>query len=119
MRTDVLHALVSPVIDPINTKHQGLHFGDEEVILAFANYKRFTDLMPTILIETCDEPSLKHAAVIGQLFADVTYIYSRLSGVDPGSNPEVKSVRERSAQLLSKVAENIRNGHTIEEAITH
>lgn len=119
MRNDKVHPLVSSMIDPINTKHQGLHFGDEEVILAFANYKRFADLMPTILIEIPREPSLKHAAVIGQLFADVTFIYSRFNGLDPGSNPEVKSVRERSAQLLSKVAENIRNGHTIEEAITH
>ncbi len=116
-RTDKVHPLVFPVIDPINREHEGLRFGDEEVILASANYERFANLMPTILIEIPCEPSLKHAAVIGQLFADVTYIYSRFKGVDPGSNPEVKSVRERSAQLLSKTAERIRSGYRIEEAI--
>jgi hypothetical protein len=117
MQADGVHPLISPVIDPVNPEHEGLHFGDEEVILASANFKRFVDLMPTILIEVPCEPSLRHAAIIGQLFADVTYIYSRFSGVDPGSNPEVKSVRERSAALLAEVAERIRAGHTIEKAI--
>lgn len=117
IRNDVSHPLVSSMIDPINTNHKGLNFGDEEVILASANYKRFSELMPTILIEVPCKLSLRHAAVIGQLFADVTFIYSRFIGVNPGSNPEVKSVRERSAQLLSKVAEEIRNGRTIEDAI--
>ncbi|MCK4292883.1 MAG: hypothetical protein KAY65_06780 [Planctomycetes bacterium] len=117
MRSDTVRPLVSSMIDPISTEHEGLCFGDEEVILASANYKRFTHLMPTILIEIPCEPSLKHAAVIGQLFADITFIYSRFKSVNPGSNPEVKSVRERSAQLLSKVAEKIRGGYTIEEAI--
>lgn len=117
MRSDILHFLISPMIDPINTEHKGLHFGDEEVILASANYKRFADLMPTVCIDVPCEPSLKHAAIISQLFADITFIYSRFNGVDPGSNPEVKSVRERSAHLLSKVAERIRNGDPIEKAI--
>jgi hypothetical protein len=30
-------------------------------------------------------------------------------GIDPGSNPEVKAVRERSAVLLSKVAKGLRD----------
>lgn len=119
MRTEKRHPLVSSIIDPINKDHAGLHFGDEEVILAFANYKRFSELMPAILIEVPCQPSLKHAAIIGQLFADVTFIYSRLNGIDPGSNPEVKSVRDRSAEFLSKTAKKIRADETlaIEEAI--
>jgi hypothetical protein len=108
MRADFTHPLVSPVIDPINKGHEGLHLGDEEAILSFANYLRFSDLMPTILFEIPGKPSLKHAAVIGQLFSDITFIYSRLKGIDPGSNPEVKAVRDRSAELLSRVAEKIR-----------
>lgn len=117
MRTDTVHPLVSSVIDPINAEHGGLRFGDEEVILASANCQRFAELMPTILIKVPCKPTLRHAAVIGQLFADVTYIYSRFSGLDPASNPEVKAVRERSADLLSKAAEKIRRGRTIEKAI--
>lgn len=112
LRTDMRiknpHRLVSTIIDPINPEHKGLYFGDEEVILAYANYKRFSELMPTILIEVPTKPSLRHAAILGQLFADTTFVYSRLKGIDPGSNPEVKSVRERSAKLLAEVAKKIR-----------
>lgn len=111
LRSEALHPLISPIIDPINEDHEGLHYGDEEVVLSIANYRRFSDLMPTLLFEIPMQPSLKHAAVIGQLFADVTYIYSRLLGIDPGSNPEVKAVRERSAELLSEAAREIRRNN--------
>lgn len=112
LRPDALHPLISPIIDPINGDHEGLHFGDEEAVLSIANYRRFSDLMPTLLFEIPTKPSLKHAAVIGQLFADVTYIYSRLLGIDPGSNPEVKAVRHRSAELLSEAAREIRRNNS-------
>jgi hypothetical protein len=117
MRNDISHPLVSNIIDPIDTRHKGLHFSDEEVILAYANYKRFAELMPTILLEISCKPSLKHAALIGQLFADITLVYASLIGTNPGSNPEVKAVRERAAQLLSTSAKKIRNGQIIEKAI--
>ncbi|MBC2724782.1 MAG: hypothetical protein HGJ97_19375, partial [Desulfosporosinus sp.] len=113
MRGYTTHPLVSSIIDPINSEHKGLHFGDEEVVLAYANYKRFSELLPSILIEIPVKPSLEHSAILGQLFADTTFIYSRLKGIDPGSNPEVKSVRERSASLLAKVASKIRENEDI------
>ena len=117
MREKKRHAMVSELIDPINSAHEGMHYGDEEVILAMANYRRFSELMPTVLIEVPKEPSLELSAVLGQLFADVTFIYSRLAGIDPGSNPEVKSVRERSADLLAATADIIRKGKVgIEDA---
>lgn len=119
MRKDKMHRLISPIIDPINGSHEGLHFGDEEVILSYANYERFSELMPTILLEIPSEPSLDHASVISQLFADITFVYSRFRGIDPGSNPEVKAVRERSAKLLSSIAEKIRSGQSIHEAISN
>jgi hypothetical protein len=108
MRDSKLHPMISPIIDAINPDHAGLHYGDEEVILAIANFKRFSEVMPTFLIEIPSEITLTHSAVLGQLFADVTFVYSRLVGIDPGSNPEVKYVRERSASLLSSVAKIIR-----------
>ena len=118
MRTQNMHPMVSTMIDPINNDHDGLHFGDEEVILAMANYKRFAELMPSLLIEVPGEATLTHAAVLGQLFADVTFVYSRLVGIDPGSNPEVKFVRDRSAQYLSSAAKKIREQNVpIEEAV--
>ncbi|MFZ3129741.1 MAG: hypothetical protein WA125_01240 [Desulfosporosinus sp.] len=119
MRSNTTHPLVSSIIDPINPEHIGLHFGDEEVVLAYANYKRFSELMPSILIEIPLKPSLEHSAILGQLFADTTFIYSRLKGIDPGSNPEVKSVRERSANLLAGIAHKIREDKNkpINEAI--
>ena len=110
LREKKRHAMVSELIDPINPAHEGMHFGDEEVILAMANYKRFSELMPTVLIEVSKEPTMELSAVLGQLFADVTFIYSRLAGIDPGSNPEVKFVRERSAKLLADTAETVRKG---------
>ena len=108
MRDSKRHPIVSEFIDPINPNHAGLHFGDEEVILAMANYRRFSEVMPSVLFEVPNQTSLKLSAILGQLFADVTFIYSRLMGIDPGSNPEVKFVRERSANLLADVAKTIR-----------
>ena len=117
MRNRVNHPLVNNLIAPMNKKHEGLLLGDEEVILAMANYARFSELMPALLIEIPGEPTLRHSAIIGQLFADVTYVYSRMMGIDPGSNPEVKFVRERAAGLLSEVAGKIRNGEKPQDAI--
>ncbi|UOO38228.1 hypothetical protein IZU99_02945 [Oscillospiraceae bacterium CM] len=112
LRTDLRaqnrHPMVRAEIDPINPAHQGLQFGDEEAVLAMANYKRFSEIMPTLLIKVPMAPDLRHSAVLGQLFADVTYVYSRILGIDPGSNPEVKAVRERSAALLAEAAGRLR-----------
>jgi hypothetical protein len=70
------------------------------LILALANVKRCSEKMPTILL-TVEQPNLAASAWLGQLWADVTLVYSRLVGVDPGSNPEVKAVRNRAATWLS------------------
>lgn len=117
MRPPVLPPLVSRTIDPIDPRHSGLQFGDEEAILAIANYLRCRELMPTVLVEIRGEACLRHAAIIGQLFADTTYVYSRLIGVDPGSNPEVKAVREGSARLLTQAADGIRAGLAAGDAL--
>lgn len=97
-----LHPLIHEEIDAINPDHSGLRFGDEERILAQANYVRLSELMPCVKITLHGRPSLEHAAVIGQLWADITFWYSRLMNIDPGSNPEVKAVRERAAILLAE-----------------
>lgn len=97
-----LPPLAQEKIDPINKDHEGLRFGDDEKILAEANVQRFAELMPTIKITLKGEPTLNHSAVIGQLWSDITYCYSRLANVDAGSNPEVKAVRDRSSELLAK-----------------
>ncbi|MCL1851776.1 MAG: hypothetical protein FWF88_01910 [Peptococcaceae bacterium] len=121
LRTDMRDrrrsSMVSEVIDPINPAHGGLHYGDEEVVLAMANYKRFAEVMPAMLIEVPGAPSLRLSAVLGQIFADVTFIYSRLMGIDPGSNPEVKFVRERSAAMLAQVAERVRGGERLDAGL--
>lgn len=103
-----LHPLIRKDIQPINAAHSGLTYGDEEIFLAEANYERFSERMPCIKITVHGSPSLHHAAVISQLWADITFCYSRLKGIDPGSNPEVKYVRDRSAQLLAKGAAKLR-----------
>jgi hypothetical protein len=73
--------------------------------------------MPTILIGVPNRIAMAHAAVLGQLFADVTYIYSKMIGVDPGSNPEVASIRETSTRFLSSAAKEMRdNDLSIERA---
>jgi len=36
------------------------------------------------------------------LWSDITFFYSRMANVDPGSNPEVKYVRDRSDKLLAE-----------------
>lgn len=91
-------------IDPINNDHIGLCFGDEERILAEANCQRFSEVMPTIKITVHGDLTADHAAVLGQLWADTTFCYSRMMNVDPGSNPEVKHVRNRAAKLLAEYA---------------
>ncbi|MEW6608455.1 MAG: hypothetical protein AB1414_13590 [bacterium] len=97
-----LPPMVLRKIDPINPAHAGLQYGDEEVILARANYTRFAELMPTLLISIPGGPTLSHSAILGQLWADTTFCYSIMKHIDPGSNPEVKSVRDRSAKLLAE-----------------
>jgi hypothetical protein len=99
-----LPPMTNKEIDPINSAHIGLCFGDEEVILAEANYQRFSELMPSIKITVFGDLTLEHAAVLGQLWSDVTFFYSRLMNVDPGSNPEVKYVRDRAEKLLAQAA---------------
>jgi len=99
-----LPAMTARQIDPINPEHRGLEFGQEEVVLAEANFERFADAMPTMRIRTWGLLSLAHSAILGQLWADLTYCYSRFANVDPGSNPEVKLVRDRSARLLAECA---------------
>ncbi|MCL2317878.1 MAG: hypothetical protein FWC44_02320, partial [Methanomassiliicoccaceae archaeon] len=61
--------------------------------------------------------TMEHSAVLGQLFADITFIYSAMIGVDPGSNPEVTSIRIASTSFLSSAAEEMRdNDLPIEKA---
>jgi hypothetical protein len=96
-----IHPMISREIDPINPLHKGLWYGDEEIILSEANHQRFRELMPCIKITLHGALNDKHAAVISQLWADMTFCYSRLKHIDPGSNPEVKAVRDRSASLLA------------------
>ena len=115
MRSDLRHPLVHAEIDAADPAHEGLRLGDEEVILALANYKRFGEVMPSILLRICGTPSMAHSAVLGELFSDVTFVYSRMTGIDPGSNPEVKFVRERSGQLLADFARQLRGGTDIRE----
>ena len=115
MRPDFRHPLVHEEIDAADPAHEGLMLGDEETILSLANYKRFCEVMPTVLLRVCGKPSLAHSAVLGELFSDVTFVYSRLTGIDPGSNPEVKFVRERSGQLLGDFARQLREGRDIRE----
>ena len=99
-----LPPMTSGKIDPINPAHRGLNFGDEEIILAEANFQRFSDLMPSIKITVHGELTLEHAAILGQLWTDLTFFYSRMKNVDPCSNPEIKMVRDRSARLLAEAA---------------
>ena len=114
-RGEIAHPLVSQQVDPIDPGHRGLVLGDEEVILALANYRRFAEVMPSVLLEIMGEPGPDLSAVLGQLFADVTFVYSRMMGIDPGSNPEVKFVRQRSAALLKGFAAELRSGRRIED----
>ena len=114
LRSDFRHPLVNPAIDPIDEAHAGLTLGDEEAALSLANYKRFGEVMPSLLLSIRGELSMEHSAVLGQLSSDVTFVYSRMMGIDPGSNPEVKFVRERSAKLLASFAAGLRGGETPE-----
>ena len=117
MRTKKKHPLVSAVPAVNDPDHKGLQFGDEDVIFAMANYKILAEHMPTLLIGVPGEITMEHSAVLGQLFADVTFIYSRMIGVDPGSNPEVEDIRTASTSFLSSAAKEMReNKLSIEKA---
>jgi len=104
MTPSQLPPMTAKIIDPINPDHNGLSFGEEEVILAEANYQRFSEVMPAIKITVHGDLTLEHAAVLGQLWSDITFFYSRMVNVDPCSNPEVKRVRDRSEKLLAEAA---------------
>ena len=104
MAPSKLPPMTKKEIDPINPDHKGLCFGDEEVILAEANHQRFSELMPSLKIMVHGDLTSDHAAILGQLWSDITFFYSRMANVDPGSNPEVKYVRDRSDKLLAEAA---------------
>lgn len=89
-----------------NPEHAGLTIDAVDFALAKANADHFGQLMPTITIEV-DDPSLTHSFILSQLWTDVVYCYSRMVGVNPGSNPEVRHVRDRADQLMISVARGI------------
>lgn len=97
------HPLLNDRADALTPEHSRLSAADVDLVLALANVKRCSEKMPTILI-TVDSVGPAASAWLGQLWADTTLVYSRLIGVDPGSNPEVKAVRTRAASLLSDSA---------------
>lgn len=103
-----LPPLAREIVDPIDPAHAGLRFGDEEGVLAQANFEHMSRVMPCAKIDLHGQPDLDRSAVLGQLWSDVTYYYSKLRGVDPGSNPEVKHVRDRAASLLAAEAQHRR-----------
>lgn len=94
------HSLLQKSVDAISPAHAGLSAEDVDLILTLANVKRCSEKMPTILVAV-DEINLEASAWLGQLWADTTLVYSRLIGADPGSNPEVKSVRTRASAWLA------------------
>ncbi len=94
------HPLLLAGAEAHRPEHAGLTAAEVDLILALANAKRCSEKMPTVAI-VVDRPDLTASAWLGQLWADTTLVYSRLIGVDPGSNPEVKAVRTRAAQWLS------------------
>ncbi|MCP4303815.1 MAG: hypothetical protein GY788_02835 [bacterium] len=100
-RTPVTKPFVLNTIDAVDPSHHGLHFGDEEAVLTGAVVERCAAVMPVVEIRMRRPLRLDDGAVLGQLWADTTFCYSRLMGVDPGSNPEVKLVRDRSASMLA------------------
>lgn len=87
-------------IEAINPAHANLTRNETDLVLALANVKRCSEKMPTLLI-TVAGADLTASAWLGQLWADITLVYSRLIGVDPGSNPEVKNVRTRAGEWLA------------------
>jgi len=97
-----LPTLAQKQIDAINPAHSHLNFGEDELILAKANQARLEEVMPTVTLTTHGSLSYEHALALGQLWADTTFCYSKLIGVDPGSNPEVKHVRDRASTMLIK-----------------
>ncbi|MEW6088267.1 MAG: hypothetical protein AB1498_08185 [bacterium] len=99
------HPLRNKSPKPVNPEHNGLNIADVDYALALANADHFGKLMPTIKIEV-EEVNLLTSAVLSQLWADITYSYSLLIGVNPGSNPEVRLVRDRSEILLAEFAKS-------------
>ena len=99
---DFLHPLRGD-LRPVNSRHRGLSVADVDYALARANEDHFSTRMPTIAIEL-ERPNLEHSAILSQLWADLTYCYAKLLSLNPGSNPEVRLVRDRSESLLEEFA---------------
>ncbi len=93
------HPLVR-TLEPLNPAHAGLSVAEVDYILGKANADHFSTKMPVITIEM-DDPTLLDSATLSQLWTDMVYCYSLMLGVNPGSNPEVKLVRDRSDALLA------------------
>lgn len=103
------HPLYQEPMRVIDDGHSGLTLAEAELTLDRANHDEFASQMPTIVVTLKGKPSLRHSAVLGQLFADTTYVYSRLANVEPGTNPQVREVRDRAAAGLAKRAQQLRS----------
>ncbi|OGC15990.1 hypothetical protein A3J90_05945 [candidate division WOR-1 bacterium RIFOXYC2_FULL_37_10] len=101
--------LINENIDPIDEAHRGMKLGQETNALGGANAERFCDLgMLSILIEA-EKITPELIPWIDMLFADYVVATAKLYGIDPGSNPEVKYVRDTSALGLVRVAKGAYN----------
>ena len=97
----VKHSIMDSEISPVNQDHRGLSVHDVDWILARANADHFGTKMPTIVLDI-EQVDYEATAVLSQLWADVCFVYTSLLGINPGSNPEVRHVRDRSEFLLSQ-----------------
>ena len=97
------HPLIDDELHAINPAHAGLTVAAVDYALGKANADHFATKMPAVTIEL-EEPDLMISATLSQLWTDIVYCYSLMLGVNPGSNPEVKLVRERSDALLAEHA---------------
>ena len=98
----IMPKFVQEIIDPINPDHAGLRYGQDDFLLAQANYERFKECMPVIKIEMMGDLSYGHGAILGQLWQDFVACYAKILDIDPGSNPEVRVVRDRSEEILAR-----------------
>jgi hypothetical protein len=99
------HPLLRHDIAAVDPKHAGMRLGREDFALAGANVERFKEKGIPVILAQVDDLTTDSLAGLNMLWADTTLAYAKLLNIDPGSNPEVKFVRDRAAEALVAAAQ--------------
>ncbi|MBU4342484.1 MAG: aldo/keto reductase [Candidatus Omnitrophica bacterium] len=90
-------------VDVVDSEHKDVSINDVAYNTAAPNVEKAQKIMPTISIEM-EIVTPEVAAALSTLSEDLGVYFCALTGQDPNSNPQVKSVRQETGKMLTSTA---------------